>query len=105
MERVPEKRLGYGPGDAEDVKAHEFFAGVNWDDVYHKRIRPPYVPVLSSAKDVSNFDREFTSEKPCLTPPCGICTDRPAAQLFFFFHTCQEKTLRLWRAGRMAFLV
>jgi len=27
------KRLGAGPRDAEEIKEHEFFKDINWDDV------------------------------------------------------------------------
>lgn len=45
-----------------------FFKNINWDDVYHKRIQPPFQPQISSATDTSNFDSEFTSVTPVLTP-------------------------------------
>lgn len=35
------KRLGAGPRDADEIKDHEFFKDVNWDDVYHRRLNPP----------------------------------------------------------------
>lgn len=66
--KVPNLRLGAGPTDAEEIKAHAYFRGVNFDDIYHKRIPPPFVPKISSATDVSNFDSEFTSEIPGETP-------------------------------------
>ncbi|KAJ1827154.1 Serine/threonine kinase [Coemansia sp. RSA 2599] len=68
LEKDPSKRLGSGPNDAEDIMKHSFFAGVNWDDVLNKKIPPPYVPEIRSRFDVSNFDPEFTNEKPGLTP-------------------------------------
>jgi hypothetical protein len=30
----PHKRLGAGPRDAEEIKEHPFFKGINWDKVY-----------------------------------------------------------------------
>ncbi|ORZ19147.1 hypothetical protein BCR41DRAFT_351614 [Lobosporangium transversale] len=66
--KVPSLRLGSGLTDAEEIKAHAYFRNVNFDDVYHKRIRPPFIPKISSATDVSNFDSEFTSEAPGETP-------------------------------------
>ncbi|KAF9284767.1 Serine/threonine kinase [Mortierella alpina] len=66
--KVPSLRLGSGPSDADEIKAHAYFRNVNFDDVYHKRIRPPFLPKVSSATDVSNFDSEFTSEAPGETP-------------------------------------
>ncbi|KAG0095166.1 Serine/threonine kinase [Podila epicladia] len=66
--KVPSLRLGAGPSDAEEIMAHAYFRNVNFDDVYHKRIRPPFLPKISSDRDVSNFDSEFTSEAPGETP-------------------------------------
>ncbi|GJJ68816.1 hypothetical protein EMPS_01162 [Entomortierella parvispora] len=66
--KTPHLRLGSGPTDAEEIKGHAYFRDVNFDDVYHKRIPPPFLPTISNAKDVSNFDPEFTQEIPGETP-------------------------------------
>lgn len=42
---------------------------MDWDGLLTKKIRPPFVPTIKSREDVSNFDDEFTSEAPILTPP------------------------------------
>ena len=34
----PERRLGGGREDAEEVKRHAFYASVNWQDVYDKKV-------------------------------------------------------------------
>jgi classical protein kinase C len=68
LTREPELRLGSGPTDAQEIMSHAFFRNVNWDDVYHKRIPAPFIPQISSATDTSNFDTEFTSVTPVLTP-------------------------------------
>jgi hypothetical protein len=68
LTREPELRLGSGPGDAQEIMSHAFFKGVNWDDVYNKRLPTPYKPAIKDAKDTSNFDSEFTSVTPVLTP-------------------------------------
>ncbi len=52
---------GGGPGDAEEVRAHPFFAAVNWDDLLRKNIPAPFVPRIGSPTDVSNFSEEFTN--------------------------------------------
>jgi len=31
-------RLGGGPDDAKEIMRHSFFAGVNWQDVYDKKV-------------------------------------------------------------------
>lgn len=68
LTRDPEKRLGSGRSDAEEIKRHPFFKGVDWEAIINKRIPPPFLPSISSATDTSNFDEEFTREVPVLTP-------------------------------------
>ena len=68
LTRDPDQRLGSGPTDAQDIMSHAFFKGVNWDDVYNKRIPSPFKPTVKNDKDTSNFDQEFTSVTPVLTP-------------------------------------
>ena len=31
------------------------FAGIDWEDVYNKKLKPPFVPKVSSDGDTSNF--------------------------------------------------
>lgn len=33
-------RLGGGPDDAKEIMQHKFFAGINWQDVYEKKVGP-----------------------------------------------------------------
>uniref|UniRef100_A0A673M3P6 protein kinase C n=1 Tax=Sinocyclocheilus rhinocerous TaxID=307959 RepID=A0A673M3P6_9TELE len=69
LRRNPERRLGAGERDAEEVKRHPFFRNMDWAALLAKKIRPPFVPTIKGCEDVSNFDDEFTSEAPILTPP------------------------------------
>lgn len=102
LRRSPERRLGAGERDAEEVKKHLFFRvrkdknehrlisdkknnnkkteqdlilpavswqNVDWNGLLAKKVKPPFVPTIQGANDVSNFDDEFTSEAPILTPP------------------------------------
>lgn len=64
LETNPEKRLGYGFDDALEIKNHPFFEGVNWDDIYNKKVTPLFKPNIKNKSDVSNFDRMFTDEDP-----------------------------------------
>lgn len=88
LTREPDKRLGCGPTDALEIMKHPFFADINWDDIYHKRIKPAFVPNLKDATDTSNFDDEFTKEQPKLTPVPSVLS--PAMQELFrgFSVTC-----------------
>lgn len=69
LRRSPERRLGAGERDAEEVKKHLFFRNMDWNGLLAKKVKPPFVPIIQGANDVSNFDDEFTSEAPILTPP------------------------------------
>ncbi|XP_074895174.1 serine/threonine-protein kinase N2 isoform X4 [Buteo buteo] len=69
LRRNPERRLGAGEKDAEDVKKHHFFRLIDWNALLAKKVKPPFVPTIRGREDVSNFDDEFTSEAPILTPP------------------------------------
>ncbi|MBW0487359.1 hypothetical protein O181_027074 [Austropuccinia psidii MF-1] len=68
LTRDPSKRLGGGPTDSEEIKAHPFFRETNWSDIYYKKVPAPYFPTINGPMDVSNFDSEFTKESPRLTP-------------------------------------
>ncbi|KAM8844296.1 serine/threonine-protein kinase N2-like isoform 4-T4 [Spinachia spinachia] len=69
LRRNPERRLGSGEKDAEDVKKQPFFRGVDWEHLLQRKVSPPFVPTIVGKEDVSNFDVEFTAEAPALTPP------------------------------------
>ena len=43
LQREPTQRLGFAR-DAEEVKQHPFFAGVNWDFLLRRQSRPPSLP-------------------------------------------------------------
>ncbi|XP_047214118.1 serine/threonine-protein kinase N1-like isoform X3 [Girardinichthys multiradiatus] len=69
LRRNPERRLGSGEKDAEDVKKQPFFRSMDWDALLQRKVAPPFVPTIAGKEDVSNFDMEFTAEAPALTPP------------------------------------
>jgi len=64
LQRPVDDRLGSGPTDAEELKAHPFFKDIDWDLIEQKKIKPEFQPPNRlGSMDVTNFDREFTSEK------------------------------------------
>lgn len=87
LTRDPAKRLGSGERDAEEIKAHAFFRDTNWDDMFHKRVPPPFKPTLKNASDTSWFDKEFTSEKPTLTPVHSVLNAQDQAEFASFSWT------------------
>lgn len=60
LTKDPTRRLGSGTNGSNEVMAHAFFRGVNWDDIYQKRVQAPFIPTVTCYTDVSNFDPEFT---------------------------------------------
>ena len=58
----PNERLGSGPDGSENVKSHPYFKGINWKDVWQKKIKPPFIPKLKSDTDLRYFDTMFTEE-------------------------------------------
>lgn len=61
LTKDPTKRLGSGPSDAEELKAHEFFKSIDWDKLAKGEIPPPWQPTIANSLDTSQFDKEFTS--------------------------------------------
>ena len=58
----PKSRLGSGVDGGEKIKNHKFFKGVNWKDVWDRKLEPPFVPNLKSDQDLKYFDSSFTDE-------------------------------------------
>ena len=40
LDKNPKKRIGI-ENDKSDLKNHEFFRDINWDDIVRKKIKPP----------------------------------------------------------------
>ncbi|XP_069802026.1 serine/threonine-protein kinase N1-like isoform X2 [Dendropsophus ebraccatus] len=69
LRRNPERRLGSGERDAEDVKKQPFFKELDFEALLARRLPPPFTPSVKGPHDISNFDPEFTCEGPEMTPP------------------------------------
>jgi serine/threonine protein kinase len=83
LERNPEDRIGcasfFDSSDSDsefyhdsmvgqkDIRQHPYFDGLDWSDVYNKRLPAPFVPRLKSDTDVSHFDPDFVKLSPRLS--------------------------------------
>ncbi|XP_040009835.1 serine/threonine-protein kinase Sgk2 isoform X1 [Xiphias gladius] len=61
LQKDQHRRLG-AIADFLEIKNHTFFTPINWDDLYHKRITPPYNPNVRGPADTQHIDPEFTRE-------------------------------------------
>jgi serine/threonine protein kinase len=63
-----ERRLGCGPTGADDLKAHVFFRGIDWEKLERREVEPPFKPKVKGDRTADNFDAEFLKEKPVVMP-------------------------------------
>ncbi|KAK0636815.1 hypothetical protein B0T17DRAFT_483783 [Bombardia bombarda] len=87
LTREPDQRLGSGPTDAQEIMSQPFFRNISWDDIYHKRVQPPFLPSIKNATDTSNFDSEFTSVTPVLTPVQSVLSQAMQEEFRGFSYT------------------
>uniref|UniRef100_A0A452FL07 G protein-coupled receptor kinase n=1 Tax=Capra hircus TaxID=9925 RepID=A0A452FL07_CAPHI len=65
LQRDVSKRLGCHGGSAQELKAHDFFRGIDWQHVYLQKYPPPLIPPrgevnAADAFDIGSFDEEDT---------------------------------------------
>ncbi|XP_072096788.1 serine/threonine-protein kinase N2-like [Mobula birostris] len=68
LRKNPEYRLGTGEEDAKEVKKEMYFKEVDWEALFARKVKPPFVPKISGRNDVRNFEEEFTTQTPGLSP-------------------------------------
>jgi len=49
------KRLGVINGEAETIKNHPWFVGIDWNAMADNRYNAPFVPKVAHPRDYSNF--------------------------------------------------
>jgi len=52
-----------GREGVEELTQHPFFAAIDWDALYERRLTPPFNPCAQTTgeTDTGNFEREFTN--------------------------------------------
>ncbi|KAI8091071.1 kinase-like domain-containing protein, partial [Gilbertella persicaria] len=66
LDRDPRTRLG--ANGIDEIKNHVYFADICWDSIRHRQVQPPYLPPVKDEMDLTNFDQEFLTMSPALTP-------------------------------------
>eukprot|EP00927_Polykrikos_kofoidii_P052845 TRINITY_DN4683_c0_g1_i5.p1 TRINITY_DN4683_c0_g1~~TRINITY_DN4683_c0_g1_i5.p1 ORF type:complete len:330 (+),score=60.21 TRINITY_DN4683_c0_g1_i5:68-1057(+) len=59
LERDPNKRLGSGPADGEEIQGHFFFKPMNFEDLYSRNVVPPFKPSVGGSGEAKYVDKEF----------------------------------------------
>ena len=52
----------------DDIKAHPWFASIDWIALDARELTPPFKPNITGETDIRYFETEFTREQPRLTP-------------------------------------
>lgn len=59
LKKDPARWLG-AVNDSEEIKAHPWFAGINWQYLLEKKYEAPFVPKINNDMGLNNFDPDFT---------------------------------------------
>ncbi|XP_063982067.1 ribosomal protein S6 kinase 2 beta [Diachasmimorpha longicaudata] len=78
FKRNPTNRLG--SKGVDEIKNHAFFASIDWQALYQKKVKPPFKPAVSEEDDAFYFDSEFTCKTPRDSP--GLPPSATAHELF-----------------------
>lgn len=66
--RDPKLRMGSSERDALELKEHPFFSDIDWESLNSGKITSSWVPAVVGSLDTSQFDQEFTSMNPVISP-------------------------------------
>jgi len=75
LSKNPDKRLGSGIEDSEEIKRNIFFKNIDWPLLYQKKLEAPFKPTINSPLDINYFSPDFTREDPQAETP--IVTKNP----------------------------
>lgn len=64
LDRDPAKRIGSDENGVKGLKAHPFFASINWTAVLRKDVRVPTIPRVDGPMDYTYFDRSLVRPVP-----------------------------------------
>lgn len=69
LKKDPAERLGCDPNKGfSEIKSHEFFKTIDWEQLERRQVKPPYTPRTGSDRDLAHFDPDFTKQPVSFTP-------------------------------------
>jgi len=89
LQRDPAERLK----DPSKIKEHVFFSGIDWDAIYNKKVKAPFLPQVKSDLDVTNVDQMFLSEAPAISPSARNEIDKSDQTNFVGFTYVNESNM------------
>jgi len=89
LQKDPQKRLGSGPTDAEEIMIHPLFDGMDWEKLERRELPPPWRPKLVGTLDTSQFDDEFTS-MPTFSPSSNPHSSSQSGPNLMHLHSNQH---------------
>lgn len=63
------KRLGVLKGGAKRIKNHAWFSGFDWDALYDRKLKAPFLPQIQNSEDMSNFAEPEAEDEQFDFPP------------------------------------
>ena len=97
--RDPKHRLGSGERDADELKENVFFRSIDWEILSRGDVASPWAPAFTGSLDTSQFDQEFTSMMPIVSPDVRDAYFGSMDRTFEGF-TCVDDSLLSARSGR-----
>ena len=97
--RDPNYRLGSGETDAQELKSHPFFSDVDWNDLEKGNVQAPWAPAVYGSLDTSQFDAEFTSMNPIVSPDVRGAYFGSLEKAFEGFSFVDESAVQLMSGG------
>ena len=75
------------------IIAHQFFQSLDWDDVFNKKVEPPFKPTVKDEEDTGNVDKSFVNMPAAISPtPADSSLAAAAAEKEFVDFTFVAKT-------------
>lgn len=57
LQKSPDNRLGRN--GADEIKSHPWFCNIDWNILYRKEYRPPFIPIIDKDYGLSYFEERF----------------------------------------------